>query len=97
MTLREAFEAFHAKWVMDNAGKFPSSFDYFCAIHHLGAMHAARECVAQAEKLAEMANNPDSVNQDRRSVEWRDWNDLCPASMLRVRDAIRAVFPEAWK
>ena len=47
--MREAFEAFQEKWRRDTAGKFPSSFDYFCAIYAEGAAFAARECAEIAK------------------------------------------------
>ena len=49
--MREAFGAFQEKWRRDTAGKFPSSFDYFCAIYAEGAAFAARECGREARRL----------------------------------------------
>ena len=102
MTLRDAFEAAHIArygWKPHWIGEAYSDtlsrqrWEWF----QLGAEHAARECASEADKLAAMADNPDSVDPDRTSTEWQDYFSLCPESMRRVKDSMMARFPEAFK
>ena len=71
MNMREAFGAFQEKWRRDTAGKFPSSFDYFCAIYAEGAAFAARECAELAEGV---------------EIPYDAWKSICRAFPEAFRD-----------